>query len=370
MIKLAIYSFLLLAGLLFSQLFHLQPYESTLNSLTMICLAYVMIEIGLEFNIARDKLKEYGKDYLIAITAAVLPWIFCIAYFLYFFHIEIKEAILLSHFAAPTSAGVLFTMLSAIGLAGTWVYKKARLLAIFDDFDTILLMIPMQMMFIGFRWEIGLIVVLTIAMVWLAYRFLNTVTMPTTVLALIFYSVVIWGGALLFELGTGLHFEILIPSFCFGCLLIDNRHQGLSQAEIHRRIFGFDHGMKAAFMFLVGLSLPRIEGDVDWNLTFTHAIGITILSNLGKCYPLFCYRREATLRERFALCVSLFPRGELGGGILAISAITYQVHDFAAVVSAVSLFLNLVLTGAFIIAVRLLIPLKGRRISLKQERFY
>ena len=53
-----------------------------------------------------------------------------------------KENLLLSRFAAPTSAGILFTMLAAIGLKSSWIYKKIQVLAIFDDLDTILLMIP------------------------------------------------------------------------------------------------------------------------------------------------------------------------------------------------------------------------------------
>ena len=61
-----------------------------------------------------------------------------------------KENLLLSRFAAPTSAGILFTMLAAIGLKSSWIYKKIQVLAIFDDLDTILLMIPLQIMMIGF----------------------------------------------------------------------------------------------------------------------------------------------------------------------------------------------------------------------------
>ena len=53
-----------------------------------------------------------------------------------------KENLLLSRFAAPTSAGILFTMLAAAGLRREWIYKKTQVLAIFDDLDTILLMIP------------------------------------------------------------------------------------------------------------------------------------------------------------------------------------------------------------------------------------
>ena len=55
---------------------------------------------------------------------------------------------LISRFAAPTSAGILFTMLAAAGLKKEWIYKKTQVLAIFDDLDTILLMIPLQILMI------------------------------------------------------------------------------------------------------------------------------------------------------------------------------------------------------------------------------
>jgi hypothetical protein len=45
-------------------------------------------------------------------------------YFWLFFSLGIKEALLVGRFASPTSTGILFTMLVAAGLAGTWLYKK------------------------------------------------------------------------------------------------------------------------------------------------------------------------------------------------------------------------------------------------------
>ena len=54
-------------------------------------------------------------------------------------------------FCLADFGGILFTMLAAAGLAATWLYKKARVLAIFDDLDTVLLMIPLKMMLIGFE---------------------------------------------------------------------------------------------------------------------------------------------------------------------------------------------------------------------------
>ena len=40
-------------------------------------------------------------------------------------------------------------MLAATGLSATWLFRKARILAIFNDLDTVLLMIPLKMLMIG-----------------------------------------------------------------------------------------------------------------------------------------------------------------------------------------------------------------------------
>jgi len=47
-------------------------------------------------------------------------------------------------------------------------------------------------------------------------------------------------------------------------------------------------------------------------------LGITVLTNLGKIFPLFCYRQGASWRERLALTIGLWPRGEVGAGILTL----------------------------------------------------
>lgn len=42
----------------------------------------------------------------------------------------------------------------------SWIYKKIQVLAIFDDLDTIILMIPLQIMMIGLRWQLIIVVVI------------------------------------------------------------------------------------------------------------------------------------------------------------------------------------------------------------------
>src|SRR5678816_870192 len=122
-----------------------------------------MIHVGYEFDMDKSKLGSYAKDYAIAASAAGLPWMFCVLYFVLAMNPRDewgrwehwRSALLEGLFASPTSAGVLFSMLGAAGLGASWVFKKARVLAIFDDLNTILLLIPMQAMMLGLRWQLA-----------------------------------------------------------------------------------------------------------------------------------------------------------------------------------------------------------------------
>ncbi len=81
-----------------------------------------------------------------------------------------------------------------------------------------------------------------------------------------------------------------------------------------------DWSIKGGFMLLAGMALPPIQlGGMSIIAVFTHVILITIVSNIGKCVPMLAYRDEATLRERLALSVGMFPRGEVGIGVLLVS---------------------------------------------------
>ena len=156
------YSVLLILGMVLSQLPAIDHWKPEISALTMIFLAYIMIQVGMEFEIDKSNLRKYGVDYLVAMAAAAVPWLTAAAYFWWFFDIGTAESLLIGRFAAPTSAGILVTMLAAAGLAATWTYKKARVLAIFDDLDTVLLMIPLKMMLLGFTLKLlslGIVVI-------------------------------------------------------------------------------------------------------------------------------------------------------------------------------------------------------------------
>src|SRR3989338_8613800 len=101
MTQILLYSGLLLFGMCISQIADLASSRTVLSAATMICLAYIMIEVGLEFVLDKRRLKSYGMDYLVAATAAAFPWIFCAAYFMAVFQTDWKEALLVGRFAAP-----------------------------------------------------------------------------------------------------------------------------------------------------------------------------------------------------------------------------------------------------------------------------
>jgi Kef-type K+ transport system membrane component KefB len=124
-------------------------------------------------------------------------------------------------------------------------------------------------------------------------------------------------------------------------------------------------------MVLVGLAMPLIvAGSAEstssavsafiggawpgWPMIMTHVLVITVISNIGKMFSLLCYRREASFRERLAVSIAMFPRGEVGAGVLVIS-LSYGIGGPVVTVALLSLALNLILTGFFIAAVKKLI---------------
>lgn len=354
--KILLYSGLLIGGMVVSQLFDLAGIHEALSMVTMMCLAYIMVEVGLEFSIDKKKLGSYGWDYLVAATAAAFPWIFCAIYFVYFFNIHWKEALLIGRFAAPTSAGVLFAMLAAAGLGTTWLFRKAQILAIFDDLDTVLLMIPLQILFVGVKPGLISVVIIIVLLLAVAYIWLHRLKWPTGKFWLVIYGVAITLICWRLEHHWDIELEVLLPAFAMGCLLKNSHDQTVPERHVPnktKRDAGIllDHTIKAAFMFLVGCSLPKIAfGEINLLVMTFHVVALTVLSNLGKCFPSFCYRKEASIKERIALSVALFPRGEVGAGVLLL-ALAYGLSGSAVTVAGLSLALNLLLTGVFIMIV-------------------
>ena len=71
-------------------------------------------------------------------------------------------------------------------------------------------------------------------------------------------------------------------------------------------------------------------------------------------YPFFCYRQEAHWRQRLSVAIGMWPRGEVGAGILVLS-LSYGIGGPVVTVAMLSLALNLAMTGVFIYFIRNLI---------------
>merc|ERR1719506_253829 len=201
-VLIVVFTCTLLCGVLLSQIaaarlpdhdHHL--YTEVVGVVTMTLLSFIMIGVGCEFDIDKKNLPSYGKDYLIAMTAAGFPWLFVGAWFMFFFSDSMSwgEALFTARFAAPTSAGILFTMLTAAGLTDTWLFRKARVLAIFDDLDTILFMLPLKVIVSGFHWEIIFDFVLLGLPLVAAWRFMHEVKIPHSWAHNLVYAVLIVG---------------------------------------------------------------------------------------------------------------------------------------------------------------------------------
>src|SRR5215468_7549528 len=117
------YSLLLIAGLIGSQ-FIAGKVQGILELLTLFCLSFIVIRLGYGFELVREKPEKYIWDFIVGTTTTVFPWLFCTMYFVFamapaeswWSRDQWWQAVLLGRFAAPTSVGLLFSMLAAVGL--------------------------------------------------------------------------------------------------------------------------------------------------------------------------------------------------------------------------------------------------------------
>ncbi|MCX4291955.1 MAG: sodium:proton antiporter [Odoribacter sp.] len=368
--KVFLFSVFLLCGLVLSQVLpgimgdSYSFFEKIFKNLMFICLAFIMINVGREFELDKKQWRSYTADYFIAMATAAVPWLLVAFYYIYLLpHNDLSwdKSLLISRFAAPTSAGILFTMLAAAGLKKEWIYKKTQVLAIFDDLDTILLMIPLQILMIGFKWQLFVIVFVVCVLLIVGWRKLSAVELPQSWKAILLYSVclvaVVESIYLLSKSLMGsegaIHIEVLLPAFVLGMVMKTMHIEGRGEERAGSAV-------SYVFMFLVGMSTPLFigagasaESDFylpEWGTVAFHVAMVTLLSNIGKMFPLLFYR-DRNILERLALSIGMFTRGEVGAGIIVI-ALSYQLGGIAVIVSLLSLVLNLILTGFFVVAVK------------------
>ena len=347
------------------------------NVFLYVCLGFIIINVGREFEVDKSRWRTYAEDYFIAMATAAMPWFLIAVYYIfvllppdYWDSWEAwKENLLLSRFAAPTSAGILFTMLAAIGLKSSWMYKKIQVLAIFDDLDTILLMIPLQIMMIGLRWQLLVIIFIVFLLLSFGWRQLGKYNWRQDWKAILVYSAVVFISTqslyliskYLYGESGSIHVEVLLPAFVLGMVMKHKEHDTPMEQKVSTGISFF-------FMFLVGMSMPRFLGIdfteaasagysvtgsqemMSWGMILFHVVIVSLLSNIGKLFPVFFYR-DRRLSERLALSIGMFTRGEVGAGVIFI-ALGYNLGGPALIISVLTIVLNLILTGIFVLWVK------------------
>ena len=381
--KVLSFSLFLMLGLVASQLLPgalgtaYPGFKATADTLLYICLGFIMINVGREFEIDKSRWRSYTADYFIAMATAALPWLLIVLYYIFVLlpsdlwtdSAAWKENLLLSRFAAPTSAGILFTMLAALSLKNSWIYRKIQVLAIFDDLDTILLMIPLQILMIGLKWQmfaiVGVVVVLLIAgWRWQARwnvrqdwkRILGLSAVVCALTQALYIVTARWYGP-----ENSIHIEVLLPAFVIGMLM---KHREIDTPTERRAATGISF----LFRLLVGMSMPLVTGAsaadaaavatsitasqpmMPWGVLILHVVAVSALSNIGKLVPVFFYR-DRKLSERLALSIGMFTRGEVGAGVIFI-ALGYSLGGPALIISVLTLVLNLILTGGFVVWVK------------------
>ena len=381
--KVLSFSVFLLLGLIVSQFLpsfageHFHTVKTVTDSLLYVCLAFIMINVGRDFDLDKKRWKSYAKDYLVAMIAAAMPWLLIALYYIFVLFPSTqwgngelwKETLLLSRFAAPTSAGILFTMLAALKLKSSWMYKKIQVLAIFDDLDTILLMIPLQIAMIGMKWQMAAILIVVIALIVFGWKKMDHYKMKQDWKAILIYSVLV----IVFTQGIypmteyylgeheGVHIEVLLPAFILG-VVMKTRH---IDSKVEENVAT---GISYIFMFLVGVSMPQFIGVdmssmaggehnlvgslpmMSWGTIAFHVVMVSLLSNIGKLMPLAFYR-DRKFSERLALSVGMFTRGEVGAGVIFI-ALSYGLGGPLLLISVLTIVLNLILTGGFVLIVK------------------
>ena len=380
--KVISFSLMLMVGLVLSQMMPAQLgeyynlFREGIGILLGVCLAFIMINVGREFEIDKANVRGYAKDYFVAMFAAAVPWLLIALYYIYVLLPSSmwgdgdvwKETLLLSRYAAPTSAGILFAMLAALSLQKSWIYQKIQVLAIFDDLDTILLMIPLQVAMIGMKWQMGAVLFVVCLLLWIGWKYMSRFDIPQGWKSILSYAILTYGLTLavyvvtehFFGVEGSIHIEVLLPAFVVG-MVIKNRHVGGKQEE---RV---STAISLLFMLLVGMSMPLINaGDAQGDTTSVigsipmmsygelaiQVVLVSLLSNIGKLVPMLFYR-DHSLTERLALSVGMFTRGEVGAGVIFI-ALGYNIGGPILLISILTLVLNLILTIGFVYLVKYL----------------
>lgn len=291
----------------------------------------------------------------------------------------------------------------------TWLFQKARVLAIFDDLDTILLMVPLKVVVVGLKWELAVDLFVVLALLALIWVYLHRLKIPCSWQMTMVYAACVAAVCELVHFFTHseltdpndlvdtMHLEVLLPAFAIGCMSrsghtsqmpVDTHHASGAKLSVNSLVLRKDalkrrmsvvfekdamdagetmsSGVSATFMVLVGLSMPALFGSSDGGgghrrldgeegmpagAYVLHVVIVSLLMVVGKMFPTFCYKDEANVRTRLALSLGMCPRGEFGAGVIVIS-LGFGIEGEAITIAVICLALNLVASSGFIMAVK------------------
>lgn len=186
--KIFSFSLLLILGLVASQILpgmlgeSYPAFRAGATTFLYVCLSFIMINVGREFEIDKKRWRSYAEDYFIAMATAAVPWLLIALYYVF----VLLPARVLGQWRRLERESVVEPFCRSdfgrhpvhdargLRLKRSWMYRKIQVLAIFDDLDTILLMIPLQILMIGLRWQLFVVVVIVFLLLWLGWKKLST----------------------------------------------------------------------------------------------------------------------------------------------------------------------------------------------------
>ena len=87
--KVLSFSAVLMLGLIASQILpsifgaNFETFRTVTDSLLYICLSFIMINVGREFELDKSKWRTYAADYFIAMATAAMPWLLIALYYVF-----------------------------------------------------------------------------------------------------------------------------------------------------------------------------------------------------------------------------------------------------------------------------------------------
>ena len=161
----------------------------------------------------------------------------------------------------------------------------------------------------------------------IGWKKLGTIRLSQTWKSILFYAVCIVAVTESIYLLTkwmmgadgAIHIEVLLPAFVLGMVMKTVHQHGNRDEKITGMIslsVYVSGGVEYTSVYRYRSWTPdyRSCGDYcctalpSWEVLVVHVIVVTLLSNLGKMFPLFFYR-DRQLEERLALSVGMFTRG-------------------------------------------------------------